>query len=86
MVRPHAGSQRGTSAPHLSKFTGTLQADGYAARADLRSRTCIREAARWAHVRRKFYDLVVAHNSTATEAVERIGALYAIEKEIMGVR
>jgi transposase len=39
----------------------------------------------WAHVRRKFYDLVAAHKSpVATEALERIGALYAIEKEIRG--
>ena len=38
-----------------------------------------------AHVRRKFYDLVVAHRSAvATEALERIGALYVIEKEISG--
>jgi hypothetical protein len=38
-----------------------------------------------AHVRRKFYDLMEAHRSpVATEAVERIGALYAVEKEIRG--
>jgi transposase len=38
-----------------------------------------------AHVRRKFYDLVEAHHSPfATGAVERIGQLYAIEKEIRG--
>jgi transposase len=36
-------------------------------------------------VRRKFYDLHVAHASpVAAEAIERIGALYAIEKEIRG--
>jgi transposase len=36
-------------------------------------------------VRRKFYDLAAAHKSpVATEALERIGALYAIEKEIQG--
>ncbi len=36
-------------------------------------------------MRRKFYDLQQAHASpTATEALERIGALYAIEKEIRG--
>lgn len=36
-------------------------------------------------MRRKFYDPVMAHNSqTAAEALERIGALYAIEKEIRG--
>src|SRR6267143_1022517 len=39
----------------------------------------------WAHVRRKFYDLHVAHKSpVAAEAMERIAALYAIEKEIRG--
>ena len=38
-----------------------------------------------AHVRRKFYDLQVAHKSpVAQEALERIGALYKIEKEIRG--
>ena len=38
-----------------------------------------------AHVRRKFYDLEVAHHSPlAQEARERIGALYAIEREIRG--
>ena len=42
-------------------------------------------AACWAHVRRKFYDMQVAHKSAvATEALERIAALYAIEKEIHG--
>jgi hypothetical protein len=37
-----------------------------------------------AHVRRKFYDLQVAHKSLIAhdEALERIAALYAIEKEI----
>src|SRR5271170_744188 len=45
----------------------------------------IQEAACWAHVRRKFYDLQQAHASPlATEALERIGALYAIEREIRG--
>ncbi|MGB6475033.1 MAG: IS66 family transposase [Candidatus Sulfotelmatobacter sp.] len=70
---------------HLSKFTGTLQADGYAGFEQLYEAGGIQEAACWAHVRRKFYDLVVAHKSpVATEALERIGALYAIEKEIRG--
>jgi hypothetical protein len=33
----------------------------------------------------KFYDLEVAHKSpVATEALQRIAALYAIEKEIRG--
>jgi transposase len=70
---------------HLSNFTGTLQADGYAGFEQIYEAGRIREAACWAHVRRKFYDLVAAHKSpVATEALERIGALYAIEKEIRG--
>src|SRR5258708_814193 len=70
---------------HLSKFTGTLQADGYAGFEQIYEGGRIQEAACWAHVRRKFYDLVVAHKSqTAAEALEQIGALYAIEKEIRG--
>ena len=45
----------------------------------------IQEAACWAHVNRKFYDLQVAHKSpVAAEALKRIAALYAIEKEIRG--
>ena len=45
----------------------------------------IAEAACWAHVRRKFHDLYEAHVSPiAKEALERIAALYAIEKEIRG--
>ncbi len=70
---------------HLSNFTGTLQADGYAGFEHIYETGRIQEAACWAHVRRKFYDLVAAHKSpVAAEALERIGALYAIEKEIRG--
>src|SRR6202043_3038889 len=43
------------------------------------------EAACWAHVRRKFYDIRVAHKSlVAAEALARIGALYAVEGDISG--
>ena len=70
---------------HLSKFAGTLQADGYAGFEQIYEIGRIREAACWAHVRRKFYDLLAAHKSpVAAEALERIGALYAVEKEIRG--
>jgi transposase len=70
---------------HLSQFTGTLQADGYAGFDQIYQQGRIQEAACWAHVRRKFYDLVEAHKSAvAAEALERIGPLYAIEKEIHG--
>jgi transposase len=70
---------------HLSKFTGILQADGYAGYDQVYVGGRIQEAACLAHVRRKFYDLHVAHKSpVAAEALERIAALYAIEKEIRG--
>jgi transposase len=70
---------------HLSHFTGTLQADGYAGFDQIYEAGRIQEAACWAHVRRKFYDLQVAHKSpVAVEAIERIARLYAIEKEISG--
>ena len=70
---------------HLRNFTGTLQADGYAGFDQIYAAGRIQEAACWAHVRRKFYDLEVAHKSrVAAEALERIAALYAIEKEIRG--
>ena len=70
---------------HLEKFTGTLQADGYAGFEQIYEAGRIQEAACWAHVRRKFYDIQVAHKSAvATEALERIAALYAIETEIRG--
>ena len=70
---------------HLSKFQGTLQADGYAGFEQIYEAGHIREAACWAHVRRKFYDLEQAHKSAvAKEALERIGALYAVESGING--
>jgi hypothetical protein len=70
---------------HLHHFSGTLQADGYAGFDKVYETGRIREAACWAHVRRKFYDLQVAHQSpVAQEALERIGALYVIESDIRG--
>ena len=39
----------------------------------------------WSHFRRRFYDIAVSGNAPiATEALERIGALYRIEAEISG--
>jgi transposase len=70
---------------HLRDFRGTLQADAYAGFNQLYEKGRIQEAACWAHVRRKFYDLEQAHASPiAGEALERIGALYTIEQEIRG--
>ena len=70
---------------HLREFRGTLQADAFAGFNQIYESGRVQEAACWAHVRRKFYDLKQAHNSPiAGEAVERIGELYGIEKEIRG--
>jgi len=52
---------------HLSNFSGTLQADGYAGFHHLYEGGRIHEAACWAHVRRKFYDIQVATNSAMCE-------------------
>ena len=70
---------------HLRSFRGTLQADAYAGFDPLYETGRIQEAACWAHVRRKFYDLVVAHQSpVAQEALRRIGELYAVEGDLRG--
>jgi transposase len=70
---------------HLATFRGTLQADAFPGYNRLYQQGGIVEAACWAHVRRKFYDLFEAHASPiAKEALDRIAALYAIEKEIRG--
>ena len=69
---------------HLKTFKGALQADAYAGFHHLYGDD-IYEAACWAHARRKFHEIHVVHVSpTTTEALARIGALYAIEEEIRG--
>lgn len=70
---------------HLRDFTGVLQADGYTGFSKIYDSGRVLEAACWAHVRRKFVDLHELHQSpVAAEVLDRIGALYAIEKEIRG--
>jgi transposase len=74
---------------HLQNFKGILQADGYAGFDRLYNETDpehpIKEAACWAHARRKFYDIHVATDSPiASEALARIGELYGVEGEIRG--
>jgi hypothetical protein len=74
---------------HLRDFKGILQADGYAGFDRLFNPADpnhpIKEAACWAHARRKFYDIHVATKSPlAEEALQRIGDLYAVEESIRG--
>ncbi len=73
----------------LGGYRGVLQCDGYAAYKKLVDPEA-REgpsalAFCWSHVRRGFYDLAKGGNAPiASEALERIGALYGIEADIRG--
>jgi transposase len=86
---------------HLKDFRGILQADGYAGYERLyeqreeQQKPPIVEAACWAHVRRKFFDIHAANTRLNTnsrsqgaliaEAVlHRIASLYAVEQSIRG--
>ena len=70
---------------HLAGFCGVLQVDGYAGYRALAEKNSVQLAFCWAHVRRRFFELAAAGPSPiASEALERIGGLYAIENEIRG--
>jgi transposase len=70
---------------HLKTYRGALQADAYSGFQHLYEGGTIYEVACWAHARRKFHDIHIAHASpTTSEAIERIAALYTIEAEIRG--
>src|SRR5271154_5984054 len=70
---------------YLKHYRGALQADAFAGFQQLYEGGTINEVACWAHARRKFHEIHIAHASpTTAEAIERIAALYAIEAEIRG--
>ena len=69
---------------HLEGFKGILHADSYAGFDAIFEGNQVSEAACWAHVRRKFFDEHEKGSPLATEALERIGALYRIETDIKG--
>jgi transposase len=75
---------------HLKKSRGILQADAYTGFRELYAplpdgSVQFREAACWAHLRRDFHDVWTATKSDiAREALDRIGALYDIERSIVG--
>lgn len=77
---------------HLKDFTGVLHADAYAGYDQLylndeKSAAKIEEAACWAHVRRKFYEVTIANDKAniAISILESIGEIYRIEAEIRGL-
>jgi transposase len=70
---------------HLKDFRGVIHADGYTGFNKLFAGNRIAEAACWAHVRRKFFDVHAATGSPiAKEALDRIGRLYLVEETISG--
>ena len=78
---------RGAKHPeqHLTSYAGLMQADAYAGFTRFyrtgRKPGPIVEAACWAHARRKFFDLArLAKAPIAIAAVERIDALFAVER------
>ena len=76
-------------ARHLAGYAGILQADAYAGFGDLydgrRRPGPITEAACWSHGRRHFFELADLRKAPlASEAVRRIDAIFAIEREING--
>src|SRR5438067_8795744 len=77
-------------ARHLAGYAGILQADAYAGFAELyearRRPAPITEAACWSHGRRKLFVLAdTAKAPLALEAVRRIDAIFAMEREINGL-
>lgn len=70
---------------HLAGYSGILQADAYGGYNALYETGRITEAACMAHARRKIHDVHVrTPPGITTEALRRIGELYAIEAEIRG--
>jgi len=75
---------------HLASSSGILQADAYTGFKELYERRAdgtaqFREAACWAHLRRDFHDVWTSDKSgIAKEALDRIGKLYDIERQIAG--
>ena len=70
---------------HLAGFSGVLHADGYAGFEGLYESGRVVEAACWAHVRRKFFDLHTTGTlPVSSEALTRIQALYVIKDGVRG--
>jgi transposase len=72
----------------LDNYRGVVQCDGYAAYKTIANAArdeAITLAFCWAHLRRRFFDIAQGGPAPiASEALERIAALYAIEKTIRG--
>jgi len=72
---------------HLAAYRGILQADAYSGFNDLYAPAChpgpVIEASCWAHARPKFFELAELDRAPlALDAVRRIDAIFAIERDI----
>ena len=73
----------------LDTYHGIVQCDGYAAYKNIANAAYLGEAITlafcWAHLRRKFFEIAKGGSAPiASEALDRIALLYAIEKTIRG--
>jgi transposase len=75
---------RGREGPKrvLGDYKGYLQADAYGGYDQLFVPDGATEVACWAHARRKFVDAESADPKLAKEALDRIGVLYDVEREV----
>ena len=85
----HGISSRWTTKANIPPATARLQglghADGYSGFNDLFGHDMVDEMGCMAHVWRKFVDVFASlDNAIAEEAIRRIAALYAVEKEARG--
>jgi transposase len=77
---------------HLKDFTGILHADAYAGynnlyKSEENPDATVEEVCCWAHVRRKFYDIVASNDKAniANRIIDKIGKIYYIESTVRGM-
>ena len=77
---------------HLKDFTGILHADAYAGYNNLyiseeNPDATVEEVCCWAHVRRKFYDIVASNDKAniAHRIIDKIGEIYHMESTVRGL-
>jgi transposase len=78
---------RGRDGPmsFLANYSGVMLADGYAGYNGVVAGNQITRAGCWAHLKRKFVDAEKAEPEIAREAVERVRALYSVERQAKDV-
>lgn len=82
--RAHANVEKALGLTPVER--GVLLSDGYAAYAQYAGKTGLTHAQCWAHTRRKFIEAERAEPTLAAQALDQIGAIYAIEAQIRARR